>query len=213
MKTNRNFKKFKKRKPNLNNRIRKLESAVKKAVNYKYNESEISQGVSSAGTITWISQCIEGTGEQDRDGLDIYPVSIEFKVAMLLGDSTNLMRLIIFKERGSPVDIGNYPTLQSIIDVASVTSSNPVVALRTYENKSKYKVLFDKTYSLATNWQPVQFDKHYMKLKPKDKTTYLNAGTGTTDRGQNHYYILAVSDSGAVAHPTMELNVRFYFTD
>jgi hypothetical protein len=159
-----------------------------------------------SGNVYSLSDVSQGDGDSNRTGDQVTPTNLEFRAQVLAGDASNLFRIIIF--RWNPSD-SSAPTVTSILQGVASTNA-PLSALNRDNYRGKlFDVLLDRLISVDT-YNPSACLSEMIKLNAQKKLAYTAAGT----TGMGKIYILAVSDSAAAAHPSLQFDTRLnYFEE
>lgn len=157
-------------------------------------------GAGSTGVFySFTSTIPEGTGSEQRIGQQVTVKSLQVRYRLLYQDTTNLMRVIIFRwfQQGTP---SLSQILQDTVTVPWISPTNRLLS-------EFINVMYDNLVTLdaTNNFQYV--DKIF--IKKNMNVTFDDAGN--PDYG--HVYMLVLSDSAAIPHPTIEFYSRVRFTD
>lgn len=169
----------------------------------KYHNFLLSAGRDYSGSVNDLSVISQGDGGTSRDGDSLYLLSCRAKITFELGDTTNLCRCIIFQSHQNTT-----PVPSDIIDGTYVGTTEAPLASYNSTQKRMFSVLYDKTVALHTYKPIVEYDTGYLKIKRR-KVKFNLASTA----GQNKIWLLFITDSGAVAHPTCTILGRTTFSD
>lgn len=149
----------------------------------------------------------QGTDVSQRIGNDIRATHISLNYNIQLADPFNQIRIILFQwHEDDAVDV---PTKDSILYTAGISSY--INALTFFSNKDKYKILLDRTHtvapgnSLGSNYK---FTVPYIKV-PHTRMSF----NGSATNGKNMIYMFAVSDSTTVSHPVVSMQARLHYRD
>jgi len=194
-----------------------LNTIQKKQVNRMINSREeyktflkgqVAQAMPLTAVITSLSDISQGVTDNNRVGNHIHLKTLKGTLTCLAADSTNIMRVIIFKWKEN--DTYNPPTLAQILAVGP--SGGPdFYSSYAPENPGNYVILKDYQLvgcngSSASNL--IQIRKFSIKLS--GKVQYFSDG-GTS--GTNKIFIMWFSDSSAVTHPAISYNTELSFSD
>lgn len=152
------------------------------------------QDPSTPGTIQ------QGTNDNEYIGQKVQAAHITIKYQLIVADATNLIRLIVLQTKGLFV-----PTMATVLQ-NNGTTSTPLSPYN-QDNDSKFKVLASRLISLDT-YNSVRAGTIVLR---KFRPTYFANATGGVE--SNNIYICAISDSGAVSHPTIQYNIRTRYRD
>lgn len=182
------------RKPrNLDSKIRsQVKKVLNKRVEKKYHlQSET--GISPIyGTpiLTSLSDISQGDTDTTRDGDSAYLRTVRVQGELAVDATTPtaaIVRVIVFKWLADSSQ--DAPAVSSILSSAYTSSARVVSAPYHHDMRRKFRVLFDKNYSLVPSTTSAlrKFDTGYIKLLTK--VSYIAAGT----HGANKIYILMTS--------------------
>lgn len=172
-------------------------------------------GVTYSGTVTALAAPANGTAFNQRVGDRIHASMIELNYSVVGYDSTNLMRIIIFKWNN---DDGQYsPISSSILQFISVDYAP--LSTYNYDNfKAKdFTICYDKTHALSFNDNAAVPGSQVITVRTKlfgkrlgNKNINFNTGATT---GEGKYYLLAISDSAVAGHPKLNYDIRLTYSD
>lgn len=120
-------------------------------------------------------------------------------------DTTNWVRMVWF--RWKPDTGVGAPGSNSIL--RNDATAYAMDGLPFWEEKGQFKILSDKMYYVTTDGSNYQH-RHFVTsfgAKALGRATK----DGATSGGANHVYLLYLSDSGAVSHPTISMNTRILY--
>lgn len=173
--------------------------------------------VSANGTIHDLSDITVGDQDTNRTGDKVFIKSLQVRGTMAaVSDQYNKIRIIIFQYMG-PDNV-----LPTNIDVLQSTGVGTLYAPSTPYAKDTvgYKILplWDHTYTVAygaTGGAGPQAKQFYIQLttrnfKRKAKPTIQYEAGGTDGYGK--LYMLTISDSTAISHPSLLMYSRLRFT-
>jgi len=146
---------------------------------------------------------------QSRNALKISVGSIRGRGNIVVGDSTNFVRLLLVRSKNQT---------NAAFDPLSVFFTNGGAVVPPYHlaqiNTRNVEVLWDRTYTLQDSTEadpavipPVKFLEFNTPIR--NTWTYNAVASGTTiaPRNMKEYYLVAVSDSSILPNPS----VRFQF--
>ncbi len=183
-------------------KVSRLNSKMNKMVQLKRKDTNVNTTIpAGAPPIVGLNLIAEGDSSSERDGLQAQMMSVNWRFNMIAGDSTNVVRIMIFRFNGVN---GTLPTYAEIMEDVSVpTGAQSFLA---FGNKGKIKVYYDESFALSLQGPATLVCKGHRRLN--FQTNYgLAAGTinGLQDGG---LFIMFLSDSGATVHPSILGNVR-----
>lgn len=190
-------------------RQKKMEEVAKKQAlkvlnresEWKHHTLNHSVSVSTTPNVQDLCSVAQGDGDTYRDGDTLQASSINYRINMSPGDSTNFLRLIF---------VQYFPnTTPAATDILTISVGYETLAMYNTDQADQFKILSDRTYTMT--------DVGYNKARSisgkiqvsKKKMQYM---AGTTN-GSNHVYLIALSDSSAVAHPSYGCVTKLNFRD
>lgn len=185
--------------------VRRLANKVQKYLGeLKYGDSSAYYTVSYNGACYSLSDIAQGGAtDTSRSGDQLTLQSLKFNYSLVLGDSFNLFRVIIFQ--WYPLDTVA-PSPGDLLQAVGTVDS----PLSTYEHDRRFQkhVLYDKLHNLHT-YQPQIVKKVKITKFKKNRIQYA----GGTTTGQNKIYVLVISDSSTVSHPSILWRTKILFKD
>lgn len=197
---------------------REVKSLIGRKLETKYVDAlKSSTGIVSTGTIFNLNVPAQGTGTSGRVGDRIQVKRIDFAYQVIGYDTTNQVRVIIFKWQN---DNANYaPIVASILDGNYTGTADVPLAPYNWDNvKAKdFAVCYDRVHSLSFNnttsapgSQSITVRGRLFGKKLHNKYMSLNNGAVT---GDGIYYCLVISDSAIAGHPKFNMISRMQYTD
>ena len=171
---------------------------------YKVTDTQINgNAITSSGSVfSMLSSLAPGTGGYSSFiGNKINPVGMNLNWEVVIADTTNIMRLVLFQwfDASTPVPSG-------ILQGNALSTVN-------FTNRENIKILRDELVSfaiLATGGSNIASGKWYVKSKRMTPIQY-NIGTSTFQKGS--LYLLCISDSAVPSYPTLSFYSRVTFLD
>lgn len=162
---------------------------------------------STAAQLIALTTISQGDTDTTRTGDKIRALTLTVKGNLICADTTNVVRLLIVCNYNG----GTSSTLQDFLE-AGDTTGYQWMSLRSHDRVGKYAILWDRTFNLSTAGSKYQacFKKTIKLSKKMSEITYSSGGTSPL---MNSLYLIAISDSSAVTHPTMNYYARLRFTD
>lgn len=179
---------------------RKISSRAEKKY---YDRALTGQAYDWAGSIVSLTNIPQGDTDVTRDGDQVYLRSIRMSGDIVIGDTTNVARLIIFQWYQDAT-----PAYTDVLSSVYQGTVNAVNSPYHHDGRRQFRVLYDKRFVMDSDDGIVLFDTGY--LRPAKRKINFNAG-GTD--GENEIFMLALSDSGAVSHPSFNFVCRTTFND
>lgn len=190
-----------------NNRIRKLEYAMKNSRELKSidNNANVGVVVPNTGQITSFGIPSNGDLANNRDGDEIFVHGVDFRMQIVNnGTATTMTRVILYLDLKNIVS-----TASAILD----TTGNTLAPLSHFarENRNLYKVVYDRTFLTDAVKQGQVLVKFNKKFKRPKKQVYA---PGTNNPTCNVFKMLIISDlSVGLGAPSIDMVMREYFTD
>lgn len=166
-------------------------------------------GVSNSGEVfSLFNNMTRGDGLLNNfDAASVFPKNISGRFKWVAGDSANVVRLIIFQWFGDIV-----PVPSGILDASSIGTLGAPLAMWHVENKPLRRILFDETVQLQTDaGQGLDYVQKF--FVPQSRLKPVRMGTTAPAMQDGGLYALAITDSGAVTHPALDLHVQTVFKD
>lgn len=155
-------------------------------------------GVSTTGTSTYLTPVDQGDTQNSRQGNQIRLTGMHGKMILTAGDSTNVVRTILYIPKVS-------------------SSSISGVGVNDFVDLDQYTVLQDRLHTLSTSGssqvKSFTISKKFNKGARKGILVQFSGPTGSSQTVKNAMKLYYVSDSGAAVHPTLDANIRVYFKD
>ncbi len=174
----------------------------------KYKENVVASSVSTTPSLALLTQIAQGATDTTRNGdqVDLHRVDIRISAAIdgtVAPDNYNVVRVILFQWHPQ----SGISTLPATTDILQ-NATQPQLSSYNHDTRWEYTILRDHTFSLSMEGSRVQTIRwNFPRMTHK-----LQFSGGTTD-GTNHLYLLMVSDSGTVDHPSVIFNSKVTFYD
>lgn len=186
---------------------------VKKQLNSrsekKFCDSTVTNtGVTTTGTTTYLSGIAQGNTAIQRIGDTVLYKSIRIKGTIIVGDTTNILRLILFRWKAK-TDI-TLPTIANILQVGS-GSAQGVFSPLINDLRDQFIVLHDKLYPVNTNGT-ASGTQHLFSIVKKLNVKAEYITTNSTFQS-NGLFLLAVTDSAVLPNPGITWYSRISFID
>lgn len=198
---------IKKKKSELDKKISNISRAqankvYRKNAEAKYHDTDYNSTIDASGTVQHLSNMAQDDTSSGRDGETVQTKSIFFRYSVVGADSTNLMRVIVFADRDSS---GTAPTVLNVLS----NGFDPRSAL-VNTNKLRFKVLYDRLHALEApgTGNGIQVVKKFIQYNRK-----MTFSTTSGSPRANALFVLLLSDSGAVSHPTFHGHFRLRYMD
>lgn len=171
-------------------------------------DAKSAQSIDTAGTIFSISEVPQGVTDITRVGDSLLPKRLEIRMLQIGADTpSNTMRILLFRWKMN--DASDTPGVSEIFEGGYAGSY--VFSPYNTHNRKRFEVLWDDTVVLNPNVASTtntQWRTKYFKLAKKPIDYQYSAVTG-----QDKIFLLVISDSSAISHPTIQFISRMYFTD
>lgn len=194
---------------------KQVKELIKEPMEHKYYEDPITDafGVPSSGATYQLSLIPQGDTDSTRDGDRLTLTSVNIRGSVYCGDVTNLIRVIFYQWRPQST-----PTITDILSKGADGTNIDVYSHYNHDKRSEFKILSDRTYSLAgygTTVSPYGQDTEKLfniniSKKLIKNLQYVN---GSTSVGSNQLWYLAISDSDATPNPTLTFKIRMNYID
>lgn len=169
--------------------------------------------VSSTASLYHLSPIPTGNFINQKIGLEVDVQSIFYRLQFRVGDEYNVLRFVIFQcldeIGGDPVysEIFQYPTGITNL-VATESALYSPLNLSTTGTRN-FKIILDKHIRVVAGQNNVEILEGYINKGYNKRVSFVD----TTLFGINHLYMLVVSDSGSISHPSIGGVLRLRYTD
>jgi hypothetical protein len=143
-----------------------------------------------------------GVNPSQRVGGEILVRSLRISGSWVVGDPTNLARLVVFKWFPS-----NSSDVPSASELTTAASSDMVIGGWLQYKPSRFQILHDQLFKLDTLAHPIKDFTFNVSINSK-----LDYDTGSTT-GRNHIYMMYVTDSGVIPTPSIRYTYQLVFND
>lgn len=196
-----------------NNKIKALARREAKKVFNKRVEmknhtlAQAATGVGAGAALTYspLTNIAQGDSYATRDGGEINVKAIKFNYQMVCADSTNYIRLVVFQWFNGATN----PTTNDVLEFAGTYSG---LAAYNPHSEFKYKVLHSEIRQMVLGTESNTLLGSVNLSFPNGIKCEYN-GSSSTDYANSQIWLLAISDSGAISHPTLEYVGNVYFQD
>lgn len=169
----------------------------------KYLHTDLAAtGVLSSSALAPLVMPSQGDNVIQRDGDTVKWLGLQGNHVGVAGDSTNLLRFIIFQWR--PDNSVEVPSMAKLLQTSNTPSS---VYILDQKARKKFKVLYDSCQTLSTISDTIKMGKINVPAS-KMINTYFTQGAIT---GNNVIYYFTLSDSVAAPNPTLQFNFTALF--
>lgn len=186
----------------LSKRVNTISRMIKGESNY-FDVRQTPFSVSTTASIINLCPVLEGTGPQEYQGNSIMGLSLLVRMSIVGADTTDGVRIVIFRDKnatgGVPIGVGGI--LQDTGNYLSPLANS---------ERGRWQILYDKVFVTTQGGIDRQIEK-YFKVFKKPKLITFSSDANAPQRGT--IYLLAISDSAAVSHPTLEFYSRLRYYD
>jgi len=198
MPTAKSYTKWKSKKSGASNkRLDKLERKVQhldNAMDRKEFDQAVGGLIDYVGSVNYLSGLSQSLAISGRDGNSLQPTGLKFRMKWLCdaGAYSASVRTIIYQDMSTSGAMAN-PT--DILATYYLGSDKATEASYVYENKNRFHILYDKTWSISDQDKRCLVTKGFISGKKMRKISYV--GTGTTAQ-KGALYVLNLSDRPTV---------------
>lgn len=177
-----------------------------------YDYDAILFPVSYSSSIYRLTTTAQGDSDSTRSGDRITIKSLQIRGTLASADAYNIMRVIIFQYLGD--DGVAVPTSGQVLEGTYFNTVNHVNAPYAKDYVGyKVIVLWDSTYVVDQDDVAKQFQLMLTAGNFKKKAKPFIQYQAGTSNGVGNLYMMVVSDSGAVTHPSISFVSRLRFID
>lgn len=183
-----------------------VKKQISKDIETKYFDIQRpSDDIDYSGRIDRLTGVSQGTTDSTRIGDKLTMRSLRISYEATVADSTNMVRFIIVQWFPNSTLLA--PTSSYVLSTigSALAPQSPYI----HDYKNQFNVLYDKVHILSTDY-PRIVRKFWLKMKWAKKVINFSAGTS---EGSNHLYMIRISDSSAVTHPTSNILTRLNYDD
>jgi hypothetical protein len=159
-------------------------------------------GITNVPTFIDVTSIAAGTNISQRVGAEILMRSLRISGSWVVGDPTQLARLVVFKWIPS-----NSSDVPSLSELTTATGNDVVIGGLLQYKPSRFQILHDQLWKLDTLAHPIKDFTFTVRINSK-----LDYDTGSTT-GRNHIYMMYVTDSGVVPTPSIRYSYQVIFND
>lgn len=168
------------------------------------HRTNVTGSIPNTMSFNQISAAPQGDADSDRSGDQLYIKSIHWSWEVVGADATNRIRLIIFQWHGDST--ANFPTAANLLQDTSTVAGDFGVFRK--DTRKSYTVLYDR--DIATNtYNMNKVGKVNIYKGFRKKVDFLAGTTG----GSGQLFTALISDSSAVAHPSISSQCILRYTD
>ncbi len=169
----------------------------------KTHDVSMAGTISTSGAITLLSGIGQGDTSLSRDGLQVQPRNLQFKIRLVMSATATAtqVRFLIFKDTEN---LGTLPLIGDLLE------ADTTMDFTEHDTRPRFKIMRDINFNLSINGDRITFLKGFIKLKGK----CWFEGTDATQAsvGKNSLYVYLVSNE-ATNTPTHTCRFRMRFND
>lgn len=158
-----------------------------------YNQVAVSTAALGTARLYHVTGVTQGSGNTNRDGHQIRLSGMYMNLMYAAADTTNILRVIVFRYKGR-YDVN--PITEEVYSILDLDD---------------YDIKYDKTHVVSANGPAIKNIKIGMKFRYNNLIQYDDSTA--TSVTVNPYYVYFVSDSSVVTHPTITGQIRTYWKD
>lgn len=183
--------------------------ALEKQEELKISDTTINTTIDNTGTLFDLTDMAQGVTEANRVGNKCAPKWIDVRLSCLPADGRQIMRFVLFQWHAD--DGSHAPAATDILQAGLVTSGTyAVYAGLNNDDRALFRVLADWSYAMTLGECDSNFTLVVKRVKAAMRQIEFN---GTLTTGTEKLYLLAISDSAAVSHPSLTGVVRVHYAD
>jgi hypothetical protein len=173
---------------------------------FYFNEFTLSPDT-SGNVFADISAIPQGITDNSRIGDTVNLKRLDIRIGMVLGDTTNVIRIVVFQWHADTVN--DPPSLTAGLPLNSIGGIPFLYKQNNVDEGPKYTIMHDETFNL--NSAGVANAQMVVALKiPRPRMGFAAA---TTIRPTGSIWMLTLSDSSAAPHPLLNCATRIWYTD
>lgn len=165
--------------------------------------------LSTTPSMTVLNIVQQGDTGTTRDGNKILMTMVDLRVQLVVSDPTNLIRCLVVYDRQSN---GSNPSTVGITNILdTVAAASQTMAPQLQPTKRRYKILLDRLFTMdLVNKYTWMLHK---RIKVNRYTEYNGNAGSSADIVTGGLYLIFVSDSSAISHPTMQFTAKMFYKD
>lgn len=185
-----------------------VKKQIHKMSETKYIDQLYSALVDSTGILADMFQPTQGTGDSQRIGDKVTIRGSRISIKLTCGDATNFVRIILFQ--WYPSTNLSVPTVGTIL-FDTTTADRAITTPYVHDYENQFHVFYDKVFTMSSVGDSYVISRVFKPNYKYVKKTCEFVGAGIN--ASNKLYMLAISDSGAVVHPSVFAYWRHYYDD
>jgi len=184
---------------------RQIKRMIVQKEEMKFFRAGLNTTTSNVPVVSSLSNISQGDGSEERIGNVITPIEMKLRLDLIIADSTNIIRFVIFRWNDSDTTA---PVAGDIF-AAGLSGGVDTSSFYNDENKDRYRIMYDRTFVGSNTADSIrQFTTKTIKLSKQIRYTSDAVVTGT-----GKYYQLNMSDSAVVTHPTLIWYTQTKYSD
>lgn len=182
--------------------------AINRNLEKKFRDLQFEAQISWTGNVFGgISDIFVGTTDTTRIGDKLRMKALRMRYSWEVSDTFNRCRLIVFQWTQNTASI--LPAVGDILENAG-SSTTGVFSPYRHDTGSNYRILYDSMMHVDTD-DPQKFRNVSIPLR-RCKTRRISYVGGSAE-GTGKLFLLVITDSSAVSHPTFKAYARLTYTD
>lgn len=183
---------------------KQVKSIINQGRENKYLDVLIDASNLATGVVYSLADVPQGDTDTTRDGDQLVQRAMRIKGRALVADTTNQVRMIVFRWKQNTV-----PVVGDILSASYIGTVYAPLSPYHHDGRSNFTVLYDKIFHVGTYNIQKGFDTKWMNLR--NNKQYFSAGASTSSK--HCIYALVITDSTAVSNPNITFVSRLTFTD
>ena len=190
--------------------MRDLNAFINRTSEEKYKDVSSSYTVVDYNGALWdLTPISQGTADTERIGDSLAPMKLELRGQVHGADSSNDMRIILFRWHSDTADVA--PTPSKILQSTFTSTDLAPYAPYYHDKRDLSTILWDKRICVEGSTSSSNYSVDFeCKLPIRGKNVRFTANSYD---GTYKIYLLVISDSGAVSHPAVTFVNRLFFRD
>lgn len=197
----------------VNKKLIRFQKRLKRAEELKFKDVSVadqSVGASGIGPL-FLSGLNVGAGKSNRIGRKVILKYLFFRLSIWMpsgatADATNVVRIIIFTDK---LANGRTPTFTGQ-DTGILTTLEPLSA-RNIDTGKRFRILWEAFFGLTYGGNQVRVIKKNLKLGLM--ATFSGDTDVSTNQVTNSVWVCAITDSGSIEHPLLNIRFRLRWID
>lgn len=196
--------------PGTKSQVRALvKQALDSEIELKKHDTTVDITASDTGTVVDLSNMIQDVGVGERVGQKVKPKSLDVRLSMIHADSTQVIRLILFQWHQDTSVFT--PGASVLLDPVALAAGSFGATTAPYNdtNRGLFRIISDRTFTSVTAADTAVV---HWKRKFSPELRHIEYNDSSLE-GTEKLWLLAVSDSTAIAHPAVFGHIRLNYTD